>query len=211
MKQNNLWQQKRFFSQPLWLGKRTAIRERQFYYTGEQGLGDTIQFCRYATLLAGLGARVVLEVQRPLVNLLAHLSGVSHVYEEGTESSVQFDYHCPLMSLPLAFQTSLGNIPSNVPYIRSDSAKSEQWKQKLGEWKKPRVGLVWSGGFRPNLPDSWATNGRRNLPLANLSPLADVDVEFYSLQKGQKAEDELRDLVNKGWGGPNNHRPDQFS
>jgi ADP-heptose:LPS heptosyltransferase len=106
------------------------------------------------------------------------------------------------MSLPLAFRTSLSNIPSSIPYIRSDPAKSEEWKKKLGKWKKPRVGLVWSGGFRPNQPESWAANGRRNLPLSCLAPFADVDAEFYSLQKGQKAEEELRDLVNKGWSGP---------
>jgi Flp pilus assembly protein TadD len=193
--------QKRSFSKPLWLGKESLAGKTILLYW-EQGLGDTIQFCRYASLVAGLGARVILEVQRPLTTLLADIPGVSHLIEDGHEPPVPFDYVCPLMSLPLAFQTSLRNIPADVPYIKCDAAKSEEWKNKLGKWKKPRVGLVWSGGFRPSQPESWAANGRRNLPLSYLAPFADADAEFYSLQKGQKAEEELRDLVNEGWSGP---------
>ena len=77
------------------------------------------------------------------------------------------------------------------------------WQAKLGDKNKPRVGLVWSGGFRPNQPEVWSVNSRRNIPLAKLAALKNPDIEFYSLQKGQPAESELAELISDNWGGPN--------
>jgi tetratricopeptide (TPR) repeat protein len=191
---------RRSFLQPLWLGiEPLAGKSVQLY--SEQALGDTIQFCRYAKLVADLGAKVILEVPKPLMRLLANLSGVAQLVEEGS-ALPPFDFQCPLMSLPLAFKTDLANIPANIPYIKSEADKSEYWKEKLGERSKPRVGLVWSGGFRPNHPEVWRVNERRNIALAKLAALKDVDVEFYSLQKGQPAESELAELVKNNWDGP---------
>ena len=92
----------RKFSQPIWLGD-APIDGKVVLLHGEQGLGDTLQFCRYVPLVAARGARVVLEVPRPLRELLAGLSGASQVIARG-EPLPDFDFHCPLGSLPLAFR-----------------------------------------------------------------------------------------------------------
>ena len=189
---------KKQFSQPLWLGEE-LLAGKTILLHAEQGLGDTIQFCRYAKLVAELGAKVILEVPKALTNLLANLSGVARITEEGSQLP-PFDFQCPLMSLPLAFKTTLSNVPADVPYIKSDEEKSNFWKEKLSQKRKLRVGLVWSGGFRPNQPEVWAVNRRRNIPLAKLTVLMHPGIEFYSLQKGEPAETELGDLKR-------NHQP----
>jgi tetratricopeptide (TPR) repeat protein len=190
----------RSYAQPLWLGEESIAGKTLFIYW-EQGLGDTIQFCRYAKLVADLGAQVILEVPKPLMGLLADLAGVARLAEpEG--ALPPFDYHCPLLSLPLAFKTTLSNIPSSIPYLRSSADKSRRWKEKLGARDKLKVGLVWSGGFRPNQPELWSVNSRRNIPLAKLAVLKHPDIELYSLQKGEPAESELAELVRHNWDGP---------
>ena len=113
-----------------------------------------------------------------------------------------FDIHCPLLSLPLAFGTRLETIPSTTPYLRAPAQALQKWQDKLGEKTKLRVGLVWSGGFRPNRPELWPVNTRRNIPLAKLARLKNPNIEFYSLQKGQPAESELAELMVHGWDGP---------
>ncbi|MGZ3239900.1 MAG: glycosyltransferase family 9 protein, partial [Burkholderiaceae bacterium] len=102
------------------------------------------QFCRYAKLVAALGARVILEVQKPLASLLMNLEGVTQLVGKGSALPA-FDYHCPLLSLPLAFKNNLGNIPASAKYLSSDAAKITQWQARLGTKTKPRIGLVWSG------------------------------------------------------------------
>ena len=100
----------------------------------------------------------------------------------------------------MAFKTSLSNIPANIPYLKADLQKSLSWKEKLGEKTKARVGLVWSGGIRPNQPAS--VNKRRNIPLSKLAPLKHPNIDFYSLQKGQPGELELGELKRGNWNGP---------
>ena len=170
----------------------------------EQGLGDTIQFCRYAKLVKKLGARVVLEVPKPLLDLLNGLDGVDQLIESG-KLLPAFDYHCPLMSLPLAFKTHLDSVPES-PRFKINQQKINFWKNKLGTEsnfnKKPRIGLVWNGGFRPNQPEVWGVNQRRNLPLDHLKILKNTGIEFISLQKGEPAESEFRCKISEGWDGP---------
>ena len=112
----------RTYPQPLWLGEEDVAGKTLFIYW-EQGIGDTIQFCRYVTLVAGLGAQVILEVPKTLMSLLSHLTGVTQLVEPAT-ALPPFDYQCPLLSLPLAFQTTLSNIPSTIPYLKSSADKS---------------------------------------------------------------------------------------
>jgi tetratricopeptide (TPR) repeat protein len=188
------------YSRPIWRGDESLAGKSILLY-GESGLGDTIQFCRYARLVADLGAEVLLHVQHPLASLLGSLgAGVHMVTHDAHLPDV--DYCCPLMSLPLAFQTTLSSIPARVPYLHGDPEKILYWKEKLGARRKRRVGLVWSGGFRPNQPQLWSIDRRRNIPLEMLSSLQHPDVEFYSLQKGQPAESELTRLMSVGWAGP---------
>ena len=93
-------------------------------------------------------------------------------------------------------------IPAPIPYLRSGAARAQYWKAKLGERIRPRVGLVWSGGFRPDQPELWAVNNRRNIPLRMIAGLKLPGLEFYSLQKGEPAESELAQLKAGGWDGP---------
>jgi tetratricopeptide (TPR) repeat protein len=191
---------RRDFSQPLWLGKE-SLTGKTILLHGEQGLGDTIQFCRYAKMVCALGATVLLEAQGPLIGALTGLEGAARIFAGG-DALPSFDYHCPLLSLPLAFETTLATVPAGVPYLRSNPKKTAHWKAKLGTKRRFRVGLVWSGGFRANLPELWAVNSRRNIPLATLAVIMHPQIEFYSLQKGRPAESELTSRTRDTPDGP---------
>ncbi len=190
----------RSFPQPLWLGDQDIAGKTLFLWW-EQGLGDTIQFCRYGKLAEARGAKVIMSVQEPLLTLLQQ--SIPTIRFVADEVPAEFDYHCPLLSLPLAFGTALETIPASIPYLKSSVEKSLFWQGKLGEKNKLRVGLVWSGGFRADQPELWPVNRRRNIPLGKLASLKNPDVEFYSLQKGQPAESELTELTRNHWDGPN--------
>jgi hypothetical protein len=184
----------------LWLGDESLASKTILLYA-EQGLGDTIQFCRYARSVADLGARVVMLVPGPLLGLLATLDGVAQLVKVG-DPLPPFDFQCPLMSLPLAFRTELATIPAPHSYLRPDSGRTRRWKERLGERLKPRVGLVWSGGFRPDQPELAEINARRNMDASLLAGLKDERIEFYSLQKGEPAASDLARLQAAHWGGP---------
>jgi hypothetical protein len=194
-------QSKRSFSEPLWLGEQSLVGKTILLHA-EQGLGDTLQFCRYVPLVAKLGAKVILEVQRPLFKLLQNLEGVSQIVALG-DMLPAFDYQCPLMSLPLAFKTEIESIPNQVPYIHAPPIRVEYWKTKLPAHQKLKVGLVWNGGFRPNQPELWSLNARRNIPLAKIAQINVPGIDFYSLQKGEPAESELIQSGNQYWDSSN--------
>jgi tetratricopeptide (TPR) repeat protein len=162
----------RNFSQRLWLGQED-LAGKTILIHAEQGLGDTLQFCRYVKNLSALGATVVLEVQKPLKALLANLDGVSRVLARG-EPLPGFDYHCPLLSLPMAFRTTLSTIPATPGYLRCDPKDVARWREQLGPKRRPRVGLVWKGG---------SINPKRSIALVELLELVSGDAEFFSLQK----------------------------
>jgi len=191
----------RTYPQPLWLGNESLVNKTILIWS-EQGLGDTIQFCRYIKMVSNLGAKVIFEVQEPLLESLSTLEGVSEMIPMGANTS-RFDFHCPLLSLPLAFKTTSETIPNRIPYLSPDPNKVAYWRQKLGEKSNLRVGLVWSGGFRPDQPEVWSVNKRRNIPLIKLKSLNLPNIDFYSLQKGVEAEEELATLQSSGWNGPN--------
>jgi tetratricopeptide (TPR) repeat protein len=184
---------------PLWLGNEPLAR-RTVLLHAEQGLGDTLQFCRYVPRLASHGARVILEVHSSLTALMASLPGATRIIAPG-ETVPDHDFQCPLMSLPLACRTTLESIPAEVPYLRADAGRVGEWAAQLGEKTRPRVGLAWSGGFRRGAAGS-SGNPRRNMPLAQLAALREARIEFFSLQKGEAAEQELADAVASGWSGP---------
>jgi Flp pilus assembly protein TadD len=190
------------FSQPLWLGKEPLLNKTIFLHS-EQGMGDTLQFCRYASMAKMIGAKkVILGVERPLKLVMQTLEGVDEVISRG-DPLPNFDYHCPMMSLPLAFNTTLATIPARESYLTVDPVKQAYWENKLGPRLKLRVGLVWSGGFRPNQPEVWEINRRRNIALESLTALKMDGVDFISLQKGDTAEAELKKLTFEQWSGPN--------
>ncbi len=165
---------------------------------GEQGLGDTIQFARYAELVSDKGGKVVLEAPKSLFALFKSLDGVSQLIAAG-DPIPPFDYHCPLMSLPRIFKTTSENLPNKVPYLLADPHKAQTWAKRLGNKSKLRVGLVWSGEGRS---DVTAVPPRRNIPLSKFAPLKECNAEFFSLQKGDAAVLELKTLQSSGWNGP---------
>ena len=165
----------RNFPQALWLGAED-ISGKTLLLHAEQGLGDTIQFCRYARRVKERGARVILEVPKALLGLLDGLAGVDALIESGKGLAV-FDYHCPLLSLPLAFKTDLTNIPSPAAYLSVVSNKRKLWSQRLGEKTKPRVGLVWSGSA------THKNDANRSLSLQQLILNLPECCEYVSLQK----------------------------
>jgi len=171
----------RAFAQPLWLGDR-PLAGKTILLHAEQGLGDTLQFCRYAPLVAAQGARVVLEVQKPLFDLLRDLPGVATVVARG-EALPEFDVHCPLLSLPLAFGTTLESIPAAIPYLRPPTDRAAAWKERLGTTTRPRIGLVWSGNA------GHKRDRARSIPLYALMPLFDLEATFVSLLKEVRAAD----------------------
>lgn len=140
----------------------------------EQGLGDTIQFVRYAPLLAGRDGKVILEVQPRLQRLLSDMPGVTQVISRG-EPLPEISWHCPLMSLPLAFGTTLETVPAPSSYI-SVIKEPRQFSTNT----ELRVGLSWAGS--PNNPH----NSYRSIPLRQFIPLSSLpDITFYSLQFGE--------------------------
>jgi tetratricopeptide (TPR) repeat protein len=190
----------RTFTQPSLLDLDDVEGATVFLY-GEQGWGDHIHFCRYVKLVSDKGAKVILEAPKPLFQLFKLLHGVSQLIE-ADQSIPPFDYHCPLMSLPRVFQTTLDNVPNEVPYLFAEPDKVQAWATKLGAKSKLRIGLAWSGGFLPNQPETRSTKERRNIPLARFAPFKNLDATFYSLQKGEQAGSEFKELLSSGWNGP---------
>jgi tetratricopeptide (TPR) repeat protein len=173
----------RDFQQPLWLGDR-PIDGRTILLHAEQGFGDTIQFARYVPLVAALGAKVVLEVQPHLAELFSGMEGDPVVIKKGAELP-PFDYHCPLLSLPLACKTRMDTIPAKVPYISIDQRRAAAWRDRLPRSQSPRVGLVWAGN--PQFPGDRS----RSIGLPQLLPLLAVPgIEFVALQKDLRSGDE---------------------
>ena len=168
----------RHFAQPRWRGELLAGRALLLH--AEQGMGDTIQFCRYAALIEG--GEVVLEVQPPLVRLLSGLPGAARVVTRG-ETLPPFDVHCPLMSLPHVFGTTPDTVPAAIPYLGAAPAAVAAWRERLaGLPPGLRVGLCWAGD------PAMSADGRRSVPPDALAPLAGIaGVRFVSLQKGAAA------------------------
>jgi tetratricopeptide (TPR) repeat protein len=182
---------RRDFTPPLWLGE-TPLDGRTILLHAEQGLGDAIQFLRYLPLVAAQAAKVVLEVQAPLKALLGGVSGiegVSTIVVRG-EKLPDFDCHCPLVSLPLAFKTRLDTIPATVPYVAAAEDRVIKWRQRLPRSRMRRIGIAWAGNpaFRGDQP--------RSIGLARFSPLLCASgVEFLSLQRDLREGD--RDLLRR--------------
>jgi tetratricopeptide (TPR) repeat protein len=179
---------RRTFAQPLWLGD-FSINGKTILLHAEQGLGDTLQFCRYAKTVSKLGAKVVLEVPRELMRLMSTLDGVNQLIEAG-HALPPFDCHCPLLSLPLACKTDLASIPSKTPYLFADPQASREWHERIAApaQKCLNVGLVWAGGNRPHVAELRKNDARRSITFERLAPILDVpNVRFFSLQKGPAA------------------------
>jgi tetratricopeptide (TPR) repeat protein len=185
-KRSGMTDTRRGYGRALWLGE-FPLGHKTILLHAEQGLGDSIQFARYAPLLARAGARVVLEVQPELKALLAGLDGVASCHARG-EVLPAFDVHCPLGSLPLAFKTELANIPADIPYLHADEERIAKWRPVIEALPGKRVALSWAGHARH------ANDRNRSIDLALLEPLlaqGDVSggISFVSIQRELREND----------------------
>ncbi len=176
---------------PLWDGQ--VLAGRTILLEGEQGLGDCIQFVRYASLIKQLGGRIVLRCPSSLARLFTSVDGVVAVVPEG-EPLPPYDCHAPLMSLPLLMGTNLATVPNAVPYLYPSQQAVAFWGNRLGRTQELKVGIVWAGNARHSNPTANAVDRRRSINLAALAPLTRMaNVRFFSLQKGPAAE-QIADL-----------------
>jgi Tfp pilus assembly protein PilF len=178
------WQRKqtpkRPFTQPLWDGSPLAERSILLYM--EQGLGDMLQFIRYARLVKERGGTVIVECPPFLMPLFSFVSGIDRLVGED-QSLPGFDVQAPLMSLPRLLGTTLANIPAEVPYLHAEGALAEEWARKLSELRGFKIGIAWQG----NRHHKW--DRFRSIPLAEFEPLARLrGVRLISLQKGYGTE-----------------------
>ena len=139
--------QGRFSGAPLWC-RDQPLEDKTILLLAEQGLGDSLHFVRYVPLVAALGARVMLGVQSPLKALVATVPGVALVSGEG-EPLPPLDYHCPLLSLPLAFKTDLVTVPANIPYLRAPQERRDHMARPRARQRPAAVGICWAGSSNP--------------------------------------------------------------
>lgn len=171
----------------LWLGE-TDIAGKTILIWGEGGFGDEIQFCRYATLAARRGARVIVETSPGLAKLMSTLEGASLVITPD-DPLPDHDLQCPMMSLPLAFGTTLETIPGKVPNLYADAIRASQWHNQLSHLQGPRVGLVWGAGTRIGDAAMVALERQKSIPLRAFAPLVSVSgCSFVSIQLGPAAK-----------------------
>ena len=175
---------------PLWLG-RESLRDKTILISSEQGLGDTIQFSRYLQLIEALGANIIFEVPQSLVKLMGSISpSIKIVTNYSVDLHHPVDFHCPIMSLALAFKTAVNTIPNQLPYLFANENKRSYWHEKIAALSRQnglsetplRVGLAWSGSGRY----AGKENFKRNMSITEVGKLIlsfkDQPIEFHSLQ-----------------------------
>ena len=173
------------YKKPLWDG--SPLKGKTILMHHEQGLGDTIQFVRYAPIFAEQGARVIVKTQKPLRKLLASCSGIETLVHDDKDLP-EFDLHVPMLSIPGLLKTNFDNIPAKTPYLHADDSLLEKWRKRLSEYKGFKVGITWQGS------PSFHADAQRSVPLSYFERLAVIPgVQLFSLQKGHGAE-QLEDL-----------------
>ncbi len=161
---------------PLWDG--SPLDGRRILLWAEQGLGDTLQFVRYAPAVVERGGHVVVSCPKVLVRVVATCPGVSQVLPEGT-AQTDFACHAPLMSLPRIFATTLETIPADIPYLFADPALANRWGEQLGSHDGFKIGIAWQGN-----PDH-KKDRHRSFRLDRFEALARMPgVRLFSLQVG---------------------------
>ena len=186
------WQTKGFsprrFPQPLWRGEPLAGKTILLH--AEQGLGDTIQFIRYAPIVRRRGGRVVVECHKLLLGLLEGCPGVDQLVEQGEELPA-FDYYAPLVSVPGILKTTPETIPASIPYLFVKPAILESWRNRLAEFGGFKIGIGWQGN------PLHANDRFRSIPLGFFEPLAHLpEVRLFSLQRGPGVE-QLQELGDR--------------
>lgn len=159
----------------------TPLTGKRLLISAEQGVGETIQFVRYARLAREMGAKTIVECQPPLLSLLARCPYIDRVIAIG-EPAGDVDFHSAMMSLPVGFKTTLENVPSACPYLFADPELQRQCAAEIRGDSRIRIGILWQGN-RGSGGDR-----QRSIPLSAFQPLAQLEsVELISLQKGEAA------------------------
>lgn len=170
----------RSFAKPIWRGQ--PLKGARILLHSEQGFGDSIQFVRYLPMVQAAGGTVILNVPSSLRRLIEAMPGVSALTVEG-DPLPEFEWQCPLLSLPLAFKTAVDTIPSKVPYLNVPEGALEAARRLTWPDRELRVGVAWSGN--PKCTEDQA----RSISLPSLNPLLSLGgVQFFSLQMGAAAE-----------------------
>jgi Flp pilus assembly protein TadD len=164
-------------SRPVWAGQ--DLSGKTILLRAEQGIGDIIQFIRYAPLVKKLGATVLFQSRDGMGDFPRRFPGIDAIIDP-KKGTPHFDYYIHLMSLPRVFDTQLDSIPSDVPYIVPDAGRLAKWRERIGSGPELKVGIAWAG--RPtHALDRW-----RSMRLEQFSQLFGMPgVRFYSLQKGE--------------------------
>lgn len=193
--QNAQWaSSRRHFPQPLWLGAEDIAGKRLLVYA-EQGLGDTLQFCRYLFLLREAGVHVTFEVPASLITLLSCLPVTLRTPEqEKTQPLSDVDYQCPLLSLPLALKTRVESIPMPGGYVQVAADKQAQWRDRLPRSGKLRVGVVWAGA------PAHQNDAKRSIGLNLFLQLMQADLDYYVLQKRLSKQERTHIAVMRSFG-----------
>ena len=173
---------------PQWDG--SPLQGQTILLHSEQGLGDTLQFVRYVSLVKEQGGTVILACPTPLLPLLRNCPGIDRLISRKS-TLPPHDVHIPLLSLPRVLRTELTNVPCEIPYLRPDHSRVHTWRKELADVPGFKVGIAWQGNPK-HLNDA-----NRSIPLRHFQPLADVpDVSLFSLQVGKGAE-QLEQLAGK--------------
>ena len=181
---------------PRWNGS-DSLEGKTILICPEQGLGDQIQFGRYALILKGMGAKVIMAVAPPLVDIMQSMAADIFVTSTQQHPSAlpKHDLHIPLMSLPGIFKTDIDSIPCADSYIAPNASISEKWAARFSDKKKLQVGITWSGSHMH------VNDHNRSMSLAQLQPLFDLDVDWHVLQTEIREADEplLRSAPLQDW------------
>ncbi len=166
---------------PLWDG--SSLQGKTILLYTEQGMGDTLQFLRYAKHIKDIyGCTIICKVQKPLESYVKLCPYIDEIITNGQSSSHHIDVQAPLLNLPGILETTLGTIPHPIPYLYTEKERTAQWKRILASDKNIKVGLAWN--VLPAHEDAKSPLCLRSIELALLAPLADIPgVSFYSLQK----------------------------
>jgi len=190
------------FSQPIWNGQ--DLRGKRIFVYAEQGFGDTFQFVRYSKILKEMGAYVIVQTQHHLKDIISQCPHLDEAISD-REPIPSFDYHIALMSIPMVTKTTLETVPRDIPYLGAKDELVEQWKNKLANDKKLKIGICWQGNKQYRSIYLKKEVASKAMQLSTLAPLASVpNISLYSLQKinGTEQLDEVRDIMEVHTFGP---------
>lgn len=184
----------REFAQPIWQGQ--DLNGKTILLYAEQGLGDSFQFIRYAQVFKSMGACVIFAAQPPLKKILSLCPYLDSVIIPG-EKIPNFDYHLPLMSCPLLFNTTVSTVPDTIPYLYADPTLQAAWRQRLSNDNQYKIGICWQGNANYSTQFLRKAVAAKSIHVSEFLPMAKISgITLYSLQKinGIDQLNELKDI-----------------